>query len=54
MGKKVEEVLIMIKLNESFESNARVSKKTALYGAELEDIRFTLMGYLKGACPEIR
>lgn len=54
MGKRVEEVLIMIKLSESFENNARVSKKTALYGADLAEIRFTLMGYLKEACPEIR
>ena len=50
----MEEVLIMIKLRESVENNSRVSKKTALYGADLADIRFTLMGNLKLACPGIR
>lgn len=44
----------MIKLRESVENNSRVSKKTALYGADLADIRFTLMGNLKLACPGIR
>lgn len=44
----------MIKLRERIENKFRVSKKTALYGADLADIRFTLVGSLKLACPEIR
>lgn len=44
----------MIKLRESFENNFRISKKTTLYGAELADIRLTLMGILREACPDIR